>query len=137
MRYVRFANRSRREAQEGITGVFRAAHVLRDRGALAEHEEVWLAELDRWFAENLRVPSRLALRGGHRQPKIALCWFKDTAQVHLQWIRSLVALLREHGVGVEEKLSAKPGYIVYEDEHQVAAVPFGAAHRCDHRRRNP
>ena len=135
VRYVRFANRSRLEADAGIPGVFRAAHVLKEQGALAEHELVWLAELDRWFNEHLHVPSRLALRAGSRQPKVALCWFKDTATVHVRWIRSLAALLREHGVAVEETVSAKPGYIVYEDEHQIAAVPFGATRRHGRRKK--
>lgn len=136
MRYVRFANSSRLASHDGVAGVFRAAHLLEEHGALAEHERVWLAESDRWFAEHLRAPTQLALRGGYRQPKIALCWFKDTAQEHLLWIRSLVALLKEHGVVVRECGSAQPGYIVYEDEYQVAAVPFGAARRRDHRRRS-
>lgn len=135
VRYVRFTNLSHITPDEGIPGVFRAAHLLQGQGALAEHEQVWLAESDAWFAEHLRAPTQLSLRGGYRQPKTALCWFKDTANEHLHRIRALVALLQEHGVAVEEQISAKPGYIVYEDEHQVAAVPFGVARRKDNKRR--
>ena len=33
-------------------------------------------------------------------------------------------ILNEHGIRTEMITSARPGYIVFEDEHQVAAVPF-------------
>ncbi|HZS57690.1 MAG TPA: hypothetical protein VFA43_00370 [Gemmatimonadaceae bacterium] len=39
-------------------------------------------------------------------------------------MRQLVTLLEHKDVAVEELRTDKPGYIVYEDEHQVAAVPF-------------
>ena len=136
MRYVRFALASQQAVDFDGRGVFQAAFALRRAGELTESELVWLAELDDWFARNLRAPDRLSLRSGYRQPALALCWFKDTAKEHLHRIRSLVALLKEHGLDVETSVSERPGYVVYDDEHQIAAVPFGTARRKDHRRRN-
>ena len=102
---------------------------------LAKDEVMWLAESDAWFASTCARRTQLSLRAGYRQPKTALCWFKDTAKEHLHRIRALVALLQEHGVAVEVRRLRSPGYIVYEDEHQVAAVPFGVARRKDNKRR--
>jgi hypothetical protein len=39
-------------------------------------------------------------------------------------MRELVALLVHKDVPVEELRTERPGYIVYEDEHQIAAEPF-------------
>lgn len=39
-------------------------------------------------------------------------------------MHALVELLRSKDVVVEVAVSDRPGYIVYEDEHQVAAEPF-------------
>lgn len=41
-------------------------------------------------------------------------------------MRELVALLEHKAIVVEELRTDRPGYVVYEDEHRVAAVPFGA-----------
>jgi hypothetical protein len=39
-------------------------------------------------------------------------------------MRELAAFLDNKDVHVEELMTERPGYTVYEDEHQVAAVPF-------------
>jgi len=36
----------------------------------------------------------------------------------------LVAILEAHGVGVEVIRTSRPGYVVYEDMHQVMAEPY-------------
>jgi hypothetical protein len=36
----------------------------------------------------------------------------------------MILILEAHGVVVERIRTQRPGYIVYEDEHQVAAYPF-------------
>ena len=39
-------------------------------------------------------------------------------------MRELCRLLNEHGVTTEMLRSERPGYIVFEDEFQIAAEPF-------------
>ena len=39
-------------------------------------------------------------------------------------MREFCLLLEEEGVPVEILRTRRPGYILYEDEHQVAAYPF-------------
>ncbi|MDP3854060.1 hypothetical protein [Phenylobacterium sp.] len=36
----------------------------------------------------------------------------------------LQALLEQHGIWGEVLRTARPGYVVYEDDHQVLAYPF-------------
>jgi hypothetical protein len=39
-------------------------------------------------------------------------------------MRDLAALLNASDVHTRMITTCRPGYVVYEDEHQVAAVPF-------------
>ena len=81
-------------------------------------------DLVRWFDEQLREPSRLARSRNSRAKKVAISWFKESATEHIQRMRDLVAMLQAHGVAVEVVRTERPGYIVYEDDHQIAAEPF-------------
>ncbi len=54
----------------------------------------------------------------------AISWFKDTATEHLRRIRDVCAILEHHDVRVRMITTDRPGYILYEDEFQVAAEPF-------------
>jgi hypothetical protein len=56
--------------------------------------------------------------------KRAISWFKLSATEHVSRMRELVALLEHKDIAVEEFRTDKPGYIVYDDAHQVAAIPF-------------
>lgn len=51
-------------------------------------------------------------------------WLNMSATEHVSRMRQLVTLLDQRDAAVEELRTTKPGYIVYEDEYQVAAVPF-------------
>lgn len=51
----------------------------------------------------------------------ALSWFKPTAREHISNMRALAAILDAHGITVDVLREQRPGYIVYEDEHQVVA----------------
>ena len=39
-------------------------------------------------------------------------------------MRALAALLEHKDTAVDVIESDRPGYVIYEDEHQIAAVPF-------------
>lgn len=54
----------------------------------------------------------------------ALASFKASAVEHISRMRELVALLERKTIFVTELRTERPGYIVYENEHQVAAMPF-------------
>ena len=105
-------------------GVFQAAYALRYSGRLAEYDEARLADALHWFDAHLRKPSRLTRsRLPHREAQ-AICWFKTAAAEHLARAREMQTLLDAYGIGVDMITSRRPGYIVYEDDHQVAAYPF-------------
>lgn len=55
---------------------------------------------------------------------MALSWFRDSAAEHIHQMRRMAAMLAEHDVEVHTLRTQRPGYIVYEGKHQVAAEPF-------------
>jgi hypothetical protein len=129
--YLRFVVPNIDEDSERMLGVFHAIWNLRDRGLLYPYEEDEHDSLRYWFNTYLRKPTRFTAAkppycGKKRK---AICWFKDSAQSHIWQIWGLVAILQDHGIPVHILKTERAGYVVYEDEYQVAAEPF-ADIRC-------
>jgi hypothetical protein len=122
--YVRFVVSQRDEQSGRLQGVFTALHELERRGSLAQHELDWFHATEKWFNEHLARPERLARSRRPNASRQAISWLKLSAGEHVSRMRELVALLAHKDVVVEELRTERPGYIVYEDEHQVAAEPF-------------
>jgi len=123
--FIWFVVAERDQSSDQRKGAFVAVHELYDRGELAAHELLWFQEIEQWFNQNLRAPRRLAWSRRPHAPLRAISWFRGSARDCVARMRDLVALLAYKDVLVEELRTDKPGYIVYEDEHQVAAIPFG------------
>ena len=98
-------------------GLFTAIYQLEKEGRLADYEAVWFGEQERWFNEHLKRPNPL-------NDRRAILWFKATAMEHIARMRALAALLEHKDTLVDVIQTDKPGYFVYEDEYQVAAIPF-------------
>jgi hypothetical protein len=122
--FIRFAVATRDASSDQQQGVFTALYALKRAGALLPHEEEWFQEITRWFDKNLERPSHLAWSSRPNAPERAISWFKLSATEHVSRMRELVALLEHKDITVEEFRTDKAGYVVYEDEHQVAAIPF-------------
>ena len=101
---------------------------------LRHADHALLSAMRRWFSANLARPRRFShhrldckrstARPWTRTP-IAISWFKPQARVHLSRIETCARLLRGAGVEIRLIVCRRPGYITYEDQHQVVAVPFG------------
>ena len=105
-------------------GLFHAAAALEAHGVLAPHEIDDYRAVWAWFRGNLEKPDRFSLSSRPHAKGQALSWFKAGSAVHIARMRDLQRILENHDVGVEILRTERPGYIVYEDEHQVAAYPF-------------
>ena len=122
--YVRFVVARVDERSDQKLGVFSALYELEHAGELAEHEIEWFVSIERWFDQNLRRPTRFNWSSRPNAPDRAISWLKMSAKVHVSAMRELVTLLRHKDVAVEELQTDRPGYVVYEDAFQVAAIPF-------------
>jgi hypothetical protein len=114
--FVRFSTRNRHPGSGHRRGIFSAAYaVLRKDDTDAELASGVRAGLA-WFEDHLAAPDLDEAR--------AIFLFKSQARDCMKQIWSLIESLRDAGVWVEMQTVTKPGRIVYEDEHQVAAIPW-------------
>ena len=105
-------------------GFFKSAYALRRDGLISENDSASLDELLDWFDANLDAPDRFSKsRRAHADEK-ALSWFKPCARLHIAKSRELLALLRTYEIHSDMLTSSKPGVVVYEDDIQIAAIPF-------------
>src|SRR5688572_23770581 len=110
-------------------GLFQAADELRATGAMSESDEQRLKQVEEWFDANLAIPKRLSISAKPRRKAQAISWFRDTATDHITQMREFKRLLESYGVIVDMLREKRPGYVVYEDAHQVVAYPFSET-RC-------
>lgn len=118
--YVRFVILRKDQESHQPLGVLQAAFELRDSGKLEPHEIEWLESELAWLRMHLKSPSCLREPGNHR----AISWFHPRAERPIEKIRSIGALLGEHGFHVEMVKSNDPGVVIYEDGWQVVAKPY-------------
>lgn len=123
--FVRFVIAKRDNRSDNQLGIFSALYEMEQAGELAAHELEWFVSIERWFDRNLKRPSRFNWSTRPNAPARAITWLKMSATEHVTHMRELALLLRHKDVEVEELRTKKPGYIVYEDDYQVAAIPFG------------
>ncbi len=104
-------------------GVFAAAYDIlhRDRSPKFIQDEI-RKTLD-WFVAELPIPGRFVRGRRPHRSDTGLCWFKPASDDCIRNVRYLVHLVSECGIPVREIRTDKPGYVIYEDEHQVVAKP--------------
>ena len=103
-------------------GLFAPAYALRSEGCCPPGLEDWLDETLDWLDEYLVAP--------YVDEPRAIFWLRDEWQIVLGHMWALATILREADEGVEVLTTSHPGYVVYEDPFQVAAVPFRDTFSC-------
>lgn len=99
-------------------GIFSVAYEILDDTETEEYIRLNIRETLNWFTEHLKVPEL-------DDPR-AIYWFKDSESKCIENIWKLVTFLRLSGKVVSHirMPQAKIGYILYEDDKQIAAIPF-------------
>jgi len=122
--YIRFVIARRDENSGQLMGVFTALYEMESAGKLEDHEVEWFVSIERWFDQNLKRPTRFGRSTRSDAPGDAITWLKMSAKEHVSKMRELVTLLEHKDIRVQELRTEKPGYVVYDDPCQVAAIPF-------------
>jgi len=122
--YLRFVVADRDPDSGRRTGLFQALDGLRRRGVLDPVSDGEYEVVRQWFNAHLARPERLSPSRRHHGKPQAISWFKSAAAAHIGKMREFEQLLERHGIAVEVIRTERPGYILYEDEFQVAAYPF-------------
>ncbi len=102
-------------------GIFQAAHFLLHSDMICPYDKARLEDIWHWFGNDLKVPKVYCNRKDTTQ---IICWFKPTAREQIQKVFEMTGILEQYGMPVSQVWSIKPGYIVYEDDCQVAVLPF-------------
>jgi hypothetical protein len=122
--YLRFVITRLDHESRRRQGLFQAVSDLEHAGALLPGEQAAYDEIYEWFRHHLRKPRNLSRSSRPHARNVALSWFKVTAHEHIQRMHVLASILQCHGIAVDILRTQRPGYVVYEDDHQVAAEPF-------------
>jgi len=128
--YLRFITRFINEEDKPQTGIFNAMGFIRDHKSTLDEDELILKDLYVWFKNHLDVPHWYINEDreyGVRSK--AFSWFKDSAREHILKINDSIIVLEKYNLIVERVTSKNPGTIVYEDEFQIAAIPFKWQHK--------
>lgn len=122
--FVRFVITTVDEHSGRRQGLFQQAYALRRSKELPLelHEE--LDGALNWLDAHLEIPDRFTRGRRKGEPGLAIGWFKDTAREYIGHMRTVCGVLSRHGIPTEMLTTDRPGYIIFEDDYQVAAVPF-------------
>jgi hypothetical protein len=121
---LRFVTTKRHAPYGHRSGIFTVAYDLWREETLATPANDELRKLLDWFNDNLPLPARFAASQRPHAAETAVSWLRASARDHVTRLRRVAALVDAAGIGVEELRTKRPGYIVYQDIHQVVALPF-------------
>jgi len=128
--FIWFVVRQRDEDSHVELGAFMAASTLEDDVRTTDEDRGLIRSTIEWFNAHLPEPVRLSRSRRRNAHNKAISWFRPTAVEDIDRMTSLVNVLKRYGYPVEIIRTTRPGYVVYEDEFQVVAVPL----RGDYRR---
>jgi len=127
MTYIRMVMELQDPDSGKRSGIFHAARLLTDNPETEGYLLEAMKKVLMWFADNLEVPSRFnksKSKGYYRKVPKGISWFRDDSNTCILKAFELKALIEEAGIPITLIKTDKPGYIVYEDEHQIVAEPF-------------
>ncbi|MET7462442.1 hypothetical protein [Nonomuraea sp. NPDC005501] len=106
-------------------GIFGLINGLAKDGRLSPEQERFKTESHAWFHANLIDPSTVDphVYDRDRNPG-ATAWFKASASHLLERLTSYLEILAAHQVACVRVETSEPGEVIYEDLHQVIAVPY-------------
>lgn len=108
-------------------GLYQFASDLVESGDVESERARQMSELLQWFDVHLEEPDRFnrtKSKGYYRRSTKGISWFKASAVEDIEKMRQIGAMVEACGHQLQLIRETKPGYVVYEDEHQVVAEPF-------------
>ncbi|RDZ26074.1 hypothetical protein [Lysobacter silvisoli] len=125
MRFLRFVI-PERDSRTGMPyGLLTIAYDRLHSGELSSDVEAQLREHVGWLERNLPIPDRFARkRNVSHKNTLGLSWLKAEATLAVGHMHAVAGILRTYGYPVEMLVTARPGYVVYEDDQQIVAEPF-------------
>ncbi|MHC4231724.1 MAG: hypothetical protein ACYTBW_03790 [Planctomycetota bacterium] len=123
-KYIRFVIDKQDEDSQEPQGLFAAVYELKDSNQLSDEHQRQAKDVLRWFSKNLPVPNRFSRSSKQNAQCVAVSWFKPTALKCIERMKDLAGILYIYDIPTRIITTDRPGYVVYEDEYQIAAQPF-------------
>ena len=122
--FIRFVCFQQVGGQRSRMGLFQARDVAIGCDFAPDWAMALVRETFEWFGDNLARPTHYDQPGPRRGGgQDALCWYKAEATEHIARMFDMKAALEACGIHVDVLRTRDPGRVVYEDAHQVAALP--------------
>jgi hypothetical protein len=123
--YLRFQTAKRDLRSGSPEGLFTCAYALVRSPSVPAVEQESIRKQLIWFSKHLTVPAKFARtrHSGHKNTH-GIGWIKDSAAEIITRMYHLCQTVEQLGYSVEVVRTSRPGYIVYEDHHQIVAEPF-------------
>ncbi|MEO0568456.1 MAG: hypothetical protein AAF066_12040 [Pseudomonadota bacterium] len=128
MGFIRFITPKQDQWSRVETGIFQCGLDLwyEDTDTSCLITKAIRSELE-WFNEHLDCPDRFFYRVGKKAERSGVCWFKDESGEHVRRARNMAQLLAKLGAETRQIRCEYPGTILWQDSHQVVALPDRAS----------
>lgn len=125
--YLRFVTEKRTSHGGRREGFFQAAEEAVDNPETPGFSVDRINDYRGWFGAHLAVPDRFnrgSVRTGRRATTTGISWFRPEATEHIENAFALCAILQDLGYPISVLKTTRPGFIIYQDAHQIVAEPF-------------
>ena len=123
--FIRFISVEADARSQVAAGIFGAAYRLwYGTPPLPDYEIECLREVMNWFDIYLPKPDRFWRSTRYPQQRWGICWFRSSATEHIRKAWEMASILERNDMLIRMIKSERVGYVVYEDEYQVVAVPY-------------
>lgn len=107
------------------SGLMTLAYELRDSVKINLADAAQLQAHLAWIQQTIPIPTRFARRrNGYHKEAHGLSWVKADSGEFVRHLHAIADILARCDISVDVVRTARPGYIVYEDDWQVVAEPF-------------
>jgi hypothetical protein len=122
--FVRFVTAVIDEESGRRRGVFQAIADLLESNELSAHDRIEVNACREWFNQQLERPTRFSRSFRKNAASKAISWYKTDAVEHISRMHAMCHYLNEYVIVTEMMTTHCPGYIVFEDQHQIVAMLF-------------
>lgn len=121
--YIRFVGQNNDPDSHCREGIFVLAYDFVERVDTPDYDAELMQDLIGWFKKHMNIPDRFSKSKNPKSTNISVSWFKSDAKEHIAKAREIVLILERNNMFVESITTDNVGYIVYEDDVQVSAIP--------------
>jgi len=124
--YLRFETKELDKRSGKMKGIFTLSYQLIENNELSDIDEMKIKNILSWFSKYLPVPDKFSKKknDAHKNHH-GISWMKSDAKEAIEYFWKLKIILDNVGHNIEVLKVKNPGKVVYEDNFQLVAEPYG------------